>query len=152
MTSIQILAPVPGVAVALADVPDPVFSQGMVGWGAAVNPPPGPVDAVAPVGGKLFKLMPHAYVVMTPDGVGVLTHLGLDTVKLNGEGFIALAAEGDEVAAGQPLMVYDVPAVTAAGYNPIALVVVMDERDPNSVTGVASGEIDGGGVLFTVSR
>lgn len=152
MTSTQILSPVPGVAVALADVPDPVFSQGMVGWGAAVNPPSAPVDAVAPVGGKLLKLMPHAYVVMTAGGVGVLTHLGLDTVKLNGEGFIALAAEGDEVAAGQPLMVYDVPAVMAAGYNPIALVVVMDERDPNSVSGVADGEISGGSVLFTVNR
>jgi len=72
MSKTQVLAPVAGRAVALEDVPDPVFSQGMVGYGAAVDPPRAVVEAVAPVGGKLLKLMPHAYIVLTPEGVGVL--------------------------------------------------------------------------------
>ncbi len=58
----RVLAPVAGRAVALQDVPDPVFSAGMVGYGAAVDPPRGVIEAIAPVSGKLLKLMPHAYV------------------------------------------------------------------------------------------
>src|ERR1700712_4484674 len=119
MSTTRVLAPVGGRAVPLADVPDPVFSQGMVGYGAAVDPLRGVVQAVAPVSGKLLKLMPHAYIVMTPDNVGVLVHLGLDTVALKGEGFTTHATQGDEVAAGQLIITYVVPAVEALGLNPI---------------------------------
>jgi phosphotransferase system IIA component len=55
-------------------------------------------------------------------------HLGLDTVQLQGEGFTAHVREGDRVAAGQPVITYDVPAVEAAGRNPIVPVVVMDKQ------------------------
>src|SRR6478735_2382447 len=101
VSATQVLAPVAGRAVPLQDVPDPVFSQGMVGYGAAVEPPQQVTEAIAPVGGKLLKLLPHAFVVLTPDNVGVLVHLGLDTVALKGEGFTAHACEGDVVTAGQ---------------------------------------------------
>ena len=66
MGTTPVLAPVGGRAVPLQDVPDPVFSQGMVGYGAAIDPPRGVIDAVAPVSGKILKLLPHAYIVMTP--------------------------------------------------------------------------------------
>ena len=122
-----------------ADVPDPVFSQGMVGYGAAIDPPRGVIDAVAPVSGKLLKLMPHAYVVMTPDNVGVLVHLGLDTVALNGEGFTTHVSQGDDVTAGQLVITYDVPSVEAKGLNPIVPVVVMDERESEQRRSVRSG-------------
>lgn len=128
-----VLAPVAGRAVPLHDVPDPVFSQGMVGYGAAIDPPRGIVDAVAPVAGRLLKLLPHAYVVMTADNVGILVHLGLDTVRLNGAGFTAHVKEGDTVTAGQLIVTYDVSSVEAAGLNPIVPVVVMDEREPANV-------------------
>lgn len=147
------LSPVPGRAVALLDVPDPVFSQGMVGVGAAVDPPRRVVDAVAPVDGRILKLLPHAFVVMTPGNVGVLVHLGLDTVALDGDGFTAHVSQGDTVTAGQVIITYDVPAVEAKGHNPIIPVVVMDERDPANVItseAVAAGSrIDCGAVLFT---
>ena len=84
MSSTPVLAPVQGHALPLSEVPDPVFSQGMVGYGAAIDPPRQVVDAIAPVSGKIIKLLPHAYVIMTAEGVGVLVHLGLDTVGLNG--------------------------------------------------------------------
>jgi len=126
-------APVAGRAVRLEDVPDPVFSQGMVGYGAAVDPPRGVVEAVAPVSGKLLKLMPHAYIVLTADNVGILVHLGLDTVALKGEGFTAHAAQGDDVTAGQVIITYDVPEIEAKGLNPIVPVVVMDERESGNV-------------------
>ena len=99
----------------------------MVGFGAAVDPPRGVVEAVAPVSGKILKLMPHAYIVMTPDNVGVLVHLGLDTVGLKGDGFTAHVSQGDEVTAGQLIITYDVPSVEAKGLNPIVPVVVMED-------------------------
>ncbi|MFN8226562.1 MAG: PTS glucose transporter subunit IIA [Mycobacterium sp.] len=156
MSQTPVLAPVSGRAVALADVPDPVFSAGMVGYGAAVDPPRGVVDAVAPVSGKLLKLMPHAYVIMTADNVGVLVHLGLDTVALDGAGFTTHVNQGDDVTAGQLITTYDVPAVVARGLNPIVPVVVMDEREPGNVVASdavrASAEIGSGTVIFTAVK
>ena len=156
MSQTPVLAPVPGRAVALTDVPDPVFSQGMVGYGAAVDPPRGVVDAVAPVSGKLLKLLPHAYVIMTPDNVGILVHLGLDTVTLSGAGFTTHVSEGDDVSAGQVVITYDVPSVEAAGLNPIVPVVVMDEREAGNVVPddavAAAAEIASGATLFTANK
>ncbi|WP_029113692.1 PTS glucose transporter subunit IIA [Mycobacterium sp. URHB0044] len=156
MTKTPVLAPVAGRAVPLHDVPDPVFAQGMVGYGAAIDPPRGVVEAVAPVSGKVLKLLPHAYIVLTPDNVGVLVHLGIDTVKLEGEGFTAHVSQGDEVNAGQLVITYDVPSVEAKGLNPIVPVVVMDEREAGNVIAseaVTEGaQIPSGAILFTANK
>lgn len=80
-----ILAPVPGRAVPLQQVPDPTFAQGIVGNGAAIDPPREIIDAVAPISGKVLQMLPHAYIIVSDDNVGVLVHLGLDTVQLKGE-------------------------------------------------------------------
>ena len=156
MSSTPVFAPVEGRAVPLSEVPDPVFSGGMVGYGAAVDPPHEVIYAVAPVSGKILKLLPHAYVIMTPDNVGVLVHLGLDTVQLNGEGFTAHVAQGDTVEAGQPVITYDVPAIVAAGMSPVVPVVVMDEREPANVEVVdaviTGAQIDCCAHLFTANK
>ena len=156
MGSTLVLAPVDGRALALTDVPDPVFSQGMVGYGAAIDPRREIIDALAPVGGTLLRLMPHAYVIMTTDGVGILVHLGLDTVALNGAGFSAHVTQGDTVTAGQPIIAYDVPAIVAAGYSPVIPVVVMDERDASNVIAgnevVTGADIVSGTRLFTANK
>jgi glucose-specific phosphotransferase system IIA component len=156
MSTTYVLAPVPGRAVPLQDVPDPVFSQGMVGYGAAVEPPRGVVEAVAPVGGTLLKLLPHAYIVMTPDNVGVLVHLGLDTVALKGEGFTAHVTQGDVVTAGQLVITYDVPAIVAKGLNPIVPVVIMDEREAGNIVAAEAvfegADLDSGAGLFTANK
>ena len=128
MSATPILAPVQGRAVPMEDVPDPVFAQLMVGPGAAVDPPREVVDAVAPVSGKVFKLFPHAYVILTAEGVGVLVHLGIDTVQLKGEGFTAHVEQGDDLTAGQPVTIYDVPAIEAAGRNPIVPVIALEKQ------------------------
>ncbi len=126
--STTIVAPVAGRPVALKDVPDATFAQGLVGYGLAIDPPREVVDAVAPVAGSVMKLWPHAYVVLTDDQVGVLVHLGIDTVQLNGEGFTTHVAEGDRVEVGQKVITYDVPAVEATGRNPIIPVLVMERQ------------------------
>jgi len=142
----QVFAPVGGRAVPLADVPDPVFSAGMVGHGAAVDPPHEVIEAVAPVSGKLLKLMPHAYIVMTPGNVGVLVHLGLDTVALKGDGFTTHLSQGDDVTAGQVVITYDVASVVAKGLNPIVPVVVMDEREEGNIV-AAEAVLEGAQIL-----
>ena len=156
MGSTLVLAPVDGRALALTDVPDPVFSQGMVGYGAAIDPRREIIDALAPVGGTLLRLMPHAYVIMTTDGVGILVHLGLDTVALNGAGFSAHVTQGDTVTAGQPIIAYDVPAIVAAGYSPVIPVVVMDEREASNVIAgnevVTGADIVSGTILFNANK
>jgi PTS system glucose-specific IIA component len=127
-----------------------------VGYGAAIDPPRQVVDALAPVSGKILKLLPHAYVIMTAENVGVLVHLGLDTVQLNGAGFTPHVAQGDTVTAGQPVITYDVPAIVAAGYSPVVPVVVMDERDSANIAvsaAVSAGaDITSGATLFTASK
>ena len=156
MSRTDVLAPVEGRALTLAEVPDPVFSQGMVGHGAAIDPPHRVVDAVAPVTGKILKLLPHAYVIMTADNVGVLVHLGLDTVQLSGAGFTSHVAQGDSVTAGDRVITYDVPAIVAAGYSPVVPVVVMDERDPANIVAAdavtAGAELAAGAALFAANK
>jgi sugar PTS system EIIA component len=156
VSTTPVLAPVAGRAVPLSDVPDPVFSAGMVGYGAAVDPPHEVIDAVAPVAGKVLKVLPHAYVIMTTDNVGVLVHLGIDTVALDGEGFTTHVAQGDQVTAGQKMITYDVPAVVAKGLNPIVPVVVMDEREASNIapaeTVLEGAVIASGDDLFTAHK
>lgn len=155
MSQTKVLAPVAGRAAPLQDVADPVFAQGMVGYGAAVDPPHGVIEAVAPVSGKLLKLLPHAYIVMTPDNVGVLVHLGLDTVALKGEGFTPHVSQGDDVTAGQVVITYDVPSIVARGLNPIVPDVVMDEREAGNVVPsdavFEGGALESGASLFTAN-
>ena len=156
MSQTPVFAPVEGRALPLSDVPDPVFSGGMVGYGAAIDPPHEVIYAVAPVSGKILKLLPHAYVIMTSEGVGVLVHLGLDTVTLNGQGFTAQVAQGDTVEAGQPVIIYDVPAIVAAGFSPVVPVVVMDEREAGNVevteAVTSASRIDCCAHLFTANK
>jgi len=150
----SVLAPVRGRAVALANVPDPTFAQGIVGHGAAIDPPREVIDAVAPISGTVLQMLPHAYIIVSTDNVGVLVHLGLDTVELKGEGFTALVERGDHVEAGQAMITYDVPAIVAAGRNPIVPVIVM-EKKPEDITlddvVAVGGQLAAEQELFTVT-
>lgn len=151
MAATEILSPLSGRVLALADVPDPVFADGLAGAGVAVDPVREVTTAVAPVAGKLLRLMPHAFVVLTGTGVGVMVHLGVDTVRLGGRGFRALADQGDEVVAGAPIIEVDFAAVVAAGLSPISMVVLPDERDASRIGVGDVAEITVGTPLFTVA-
>lgn len=125
--SLTVLAPLSGTVVAMSDVPDPVFAASLVGPGVAIDPDrSGQVDVVAPVSGTIVKLHPHAFVIVTEDGKGVLVHLGLDTVQLEGKGFTLHAAEKDAVTAGQTLVSWDPAEIEKGGRSPICPVVAME--------------------------
>ncbi|MBA0051056.1 PTS glucose transporter subunit IIA [Streptomyces sp. AJS327] len=143
-----VTSPLSGRAIGLAAVPDPVFSGAMVGPGTAVDPVRERSDAVAPVDGVVVSLHAHAFVVVDADGHGVLTHLGIDTVQLNGEGFELLVTKGDTVTRGQPLVRWDPAAVEAAGKSPISPVVAL-EAAAEALTDIAEdGDVRPGGTLF----
>lgn len=124
--SLRVGSPVTGRVVALSAVPDPVFSQAMVGPGVAVEPVRAKADVVSPVDGKVVTLHPHAFVVATGDGAAVLVHLGIDTVKRKGEGFELHVVKGEEVRAGQRIVTWDPAEVEAAGFAPICPVIALD--------------------------
>ena len=127
--TLRVLAPVAGTVVAMSDVPDPVFAGSIVGPGIAVDPDgEGEVHVVAPVDGTVVKLHPHAFVLVTAEGRGVLVHLGLDTVQLGGVGFTLHAQEGDVVSAGDVVVSWDPAAVEAGGRSPICPVVALDGK------------------------
>ena len=127
MPELTVRAPVAGVVVAMADVPDPVFGAQLVGPGVAIDPVrDGDVDVVAPIGGTLVKVHPHAFVVAASDGRAALVHLGLDTVQLGGEGFTLRAAEGDAVRAGDVVVTWRPADVEAGGRSPVCPVVALD--------------------------
>ncbi|MFF7637764.1 PTS glucose transporter subunit IIA [Kitasatospora sp. NPDC008050] len=144
-----VTSPLTGRAIGLANVPDPVFAGAMVGPGTAIDPVREPTTAVAPVDGLVVSMHPHAFVVMDENGHGVLTHLGIDTVQLNGEGFELLVNKGDQVKRGQPVISWNPAAVEAAGKSPISPIVAL-EATADALSAVAeTGEVATGGDLFT---
>jgi PTS system glucose-specific IIA component len=150
--SITVLSPVKGVLAPISEVPDPVFAEAMVGPGVAVHPELTAGDAVSPVDGTVVTLHPHAFVVATADGVAVLVHLGIDTVKLKGEGFTLHVAKGDTVRAGQPVIGWDPAAVQEGGKSPICPVVALDATAENLVDLREPGPVEAGDALFTWQR
>ena len=147
---LTVLSPVAGTVLAIAEVPDPVFAGEIVGPGLAIDPSRyGVVTAIAPVPGKIIKLHPHAYVIVSEGTRGVLVHLGLDTVQLGGEGFTLHVDEGDSVAAGDVVVSWNPSVIEAGGRSPICPVVAL-EGAPGSVTGLVapSALVRAGAPLF----
>ncbi|HYN78419.1 MAG TPA: phosphoenolpyruvate--protein phosphotransferase [Lamprocystis sp. (in: g-proteobacteria)] len=107
MRTIELKAPLDGVIVPLEQVPDPVFSQKMVGDGVSLDP----LSQVltAPCAGTVVNLhrAGHAVTLTTPEGIELMMHIGLDTVNLKGEGFTPKVVEGQTVALGDALIAFD---------------------------------------------
>lgn len=122
--SLIITSPLRGWATTLDEVPDPVFAQRMMGDGVAIQPLGDTV--VAPFDGEVVTLHEagHAVSLRSAEGAEVLIHIGLDTVMLKGEGFTPLAAIGDRVSRGDPLIRFDLDAVALAATSLITPVIV----------------------------
>lgn len=150
--TLPVVAPVSGRAMPLADVPDPAFAEALVGPGVAVDPAPGRGVALAPVDGTVVKLYPHAYVVRTADGAGVLVHLGIDTIQLAGAGFELLTSENADVRAGDPMVAWEPALIENGGRSPICPVVALDAQAPELSAIVDAGQVSAGDVLFMWDR
>jgi len=110
-TSKNYIQPLEGKILSITDVPDPVFSQKMMGDGIAIDPSNGIL--VAPADGQIMNVFPtkHALSMTDNNGKEILIHVGLDTVTLKGEGFTPFVKDGDKVKQGQKLMEIDFEAI-----------------------------------------
>lgn len=126
---VRMRQPLQGTIVPLEDVPDSTFADRLLGGGVAIDPSGSQV--VAPAAGVVSQAFPtgHAVALTLDDGAEVLIHVGLDTVKMNGEGFTVHVKNGDRVTAGQPLVDFDRAKIEAAGYKAITPVVILGHAD-----------------------
>lgn len=121
--------PIAGQVMPLSEVPDDVFSQGLIGPGVAVMPSEGRL--VAPTAGTIEMVYEtkHALGMKTDNGAELLFHIGLDTVQLNGQYFDSEVKVGQHVEAGELLETFDLDKIKAAGYNPVTMMVVTNQND-----------------------
>ena len=140
MKDIRLDSPLNGQLVELKEVNDPAFAGGAMGLGAAVKNPDGKV--YAPVDGEITVLFEtkHAIGIRSAEGAEILIHVGLDTVKLNGEHFEAKVAQGDTVKKGQLLLEFDEAAIKAAGYDTTTPVLVTNAAEFGKVTVALDGK------------
>ena len=113
---VEIASPLKGEVLPLNEVKDEAFASGILGNGIAINPKEGVL--VSPVNGVVNALLPtlHAIGITTQEGVELLIHIGMDTVKLKGEGFKAFVKQGDEIKIGQKLIEFDIDLLKSKGY------------------------------------
>jgi glucose-specific phosphotransferase system IIA component len=115
--------------VALDQVDDEVFSQGLAGDGVAIKPVSGTFGA--PISGRVSKIFGtnHAYSIKNDKDIEVMVHIGLETVALKGEGFERLAEEGDRVEAGDPIIKTDLAYLSKHAKDTITPILVTEESD-----------------------
>ncbi|MDQ1085328.1 MULTISPECIES: beta-glucoside-specific PTS transporter subunit IIABC [Microbacterium] len=140
--------PVDGTVVPLAEVPDAAFADASLGKGVAIRPTSGAV--YAPFDGTVVAAFPtgHAIGLRGVDGVELLIHVGLDTVKLGGQHFALKVQSGAEVKAGDLLLEFDGDAIEKAGYDLITPVIVTNGDLYPDIADAASGPLSHGETLF----
>ena len=144
-------APLEGRAIPLTRVPDPVFSQGTLGPGAAIEPSGDTVRAPAAGRVVVAQATGHAFGLKLDSGIELLIHVGIDTVNLDGKGFDVHVSAGQTVAEGDPLVTFDRAVIEAAGYSLVTPVIVTNHRRFASVTEVAEGTVATGDPLLQVT-
>lgn len=129
----MILSPIEGKTISLKQVNDPTFSEEIMGKGIAIRPAAG--RAVAPLDGVVTAIFEtkHAIGITGDNGVELLIHIGLDTVKLEGKYFTAHIKAGEKVKAGDLLVEFDIDAIEKAGYETITPVLVTNTCDYSDV-------------------
>ena len=121
---VQVFSPMSGKVIPVTEVPDAMFSEKMLGDGAAIIPSAGKI--VSPVTGTLANVAEtaHAFMLTTPEGAEILLHVGLDTVNLEGVPFTVMAEEGSEVQPGDVLAEVDLAYLKSKGIETVSPIVV----------------------------
>ena len=150
--AVTITSPLEGRAVPISEIPDPVFSTGVVGDGIAIEPASNTVVCPADATVVTAPDSGHAFGLKLDSGVELLIHVGIDTIELGGKGFDVKVKAGDHVSAGQPLVVFDPTVIDEAGYSKITPVLVTNGFDYSNVTGIPADDVTTGTPVITVVK
>ena len=147
---LTVVSPLAGKIIPVEEVADGVFSEKMVGDGFAVEPEAD--EVLAPADGEITLVFDtkHAFTMRTAQGVDLLVHMGIDTIRLNGEPFTLNIQQGDTVKAGQPIGTMNRAAILAAGYRTVTPVVVGNLADLGGFELTRTGEVKAGDAVMEV--
>lgn len=151
LKALTMRSPLVGKIINIADVPDATFAQKILGDGVAVEPTEGIL--YAPVDGEVAQLFHtnHALGIKAENGSEVLLHVGIDTVKMNGEGFKAYVKVGDTVKAGDKLIEFDLNLIREKAKSEITPFVITNMHDVSHVEILASGSVNQNQDIMTVT-
>ena len=151
--SAEVVSPLAGQVKPLSQATDPVFSSGVMGQGVVIEPSQG--ELVSPVNGTVTVLFPtkHAVGIISEEGVEMLMHIGMDTVSLDGKGFVAHVEQGDKVVVGQQLISFDMDVIKKAGLVTETPVIITNQDDFQAdVEGNLPRDIKRGDALMIAHR
>lgn len=146
-------SPLSGKVLHISKTPDDVFSQKMLGDGVAIEPTEGMV--YSPVDGEIthiFLPSKHAVGITSKDGLEILIHIGLETVKMNGEGFEALVKQGDKVKEGQELIRFDIQKIKEKAKSTITPVLITNMHDIKGLKLIKDGNIEAKEDLLIIQK
>ena len=143
-----VYSPSTGMTCAMKDLPDPVFSGGMMGEAVGVWPEKG--IAYAPISGQITAAMPHAFGITSDNGLEILIHIGVDTVEMHGDGFDVFVKQGTRVMAGKPLLTFDKSKIKKAGYKDIVITAILNSSDYPRLHLVSPQIAEAGKPLFCI--
>lgn len=150
---VSFTAPLTGSVVPLEEVPDKVFAEKMMGDGVSIQPTDG--NVLSPIDGEVVEVFKtkHAIMLRSKEGIEVLIHMGLDTVKLQGEGFEIKVQNGTRVKTGDQLGFFDLTKAENAGYKVITPLIILNSDIYNVVECSKHGEVKAGeDVIFKVYK
>ena len=149
---IKLVSPVLGKLVSIKEVSDPTFSEEILGKGVAIIPSEG--KFCAPAKGTVTTVFPtgHAAAITTEEGVEVLIHIGLDTVKLDGKHFTIIAQEGQKVNAGDVLIEADLSQIKEEGYDIITPIIICNSDDFSEIVPEADSDVACGDTIITLKK
>ena len=144
------MAPINGTVVPLSQVKDEAFASEALGKGVAIEPKEGKV--YAPADGEISTFFPtgHAIGITSDAGVEILIHVGMDTVKMNGDGFTPAKKQGDRVEKGDLLLEFDMQKIKEAGYPLTTPVIIANTNDYTEVLPTEAQEVASGDMLIHI--
>lgn len=151
VTAEQLFSPLQGEVRSLHTVNDATFSQEIMGKGIAIFPHQG--EVVSPVHGTITTIFKtkHAIGITSDDGAEILIHVGLDTVRLDGQHFTAHLHEGSRVKPGDKIVSFDVEAIQAAGYDLVTPIIITNTDRYKQIEAAAQGTVRAGEPLLMLS-